>query len=115
MRAATYIAAVALLLRAVEAVIANNYHSLLWQFDGRNFWTPLGINATTFAMESRTGAALDALNKRPGSGLKGSQFLSCTVMTLDETLGEMLSAEILYAKLNEYRTMGDDVWSEEQV
>jgi hypothetical protein len=98
-----------LLLQVANAAITPTYHSLMWKFNDGNFWAPLGLNTSTYALESPAGAAPEALNKRETS--KGTQYLPCTVVTLEGAL----SVEALSATLDEYRAIGDDVWSEEQV
>lgn len=103
--------AVALLWWTTIAVIAPDYYSLMWKFEDGNFWAPLGLNTITYALESPAGSAPQALNKRESEGAKGTQYLPCTVLTLDGDL----SATALNSKLDEFRSAGDDVWSDEQV
>lgn len=95
----------------VKAAITPDYHSLIWKHGEANFYAPLGLNTTTFALESPAGAAPDALSRRSSSGNSGPTYLPCTIVTLDD----QLSASSLNALLDQYRDLEDDVWSEEQV
>ncbi|KAF1940448.1 amidase signature enzyme [Clathrospora elynae] len=99
-----------LLSQTARAAITPDYHSLIWKYGESNFWAPLGLNTTTFALESAAGVAPEALNKRSINGRKSTVYLPCTVMTVD---GE-LSGTTLDAQLAQYRAIKDDVWSEEQ-
>lgn len=100
-----------LLLQPAAAVITPDYHSLTWKHGNSNFWAPLGLDTTTYALESPAGAAPDALNKRGDKAVKSTSYLPCTVVTVD---GE-LSGTTLNSLLAQYRALKDDVWSEEQV
>jgi hypothetical protein len=80
----------AVLLHATQATIVPEYQSLLWKYEGSNFWAPLGLDVQTFAVESPAGAAPVALN--------GS-----------------ICAAAIESKLELYKSMMDDVWSQEQV
>lgn len=95
---------------ALAASIEATYQSLLWKHDEGNFWAPLGLDATAYELESPAGAAPEALSKRCAGGCP-SQFLPCTVVTVE---GE-LSGSSLEARLEAYRAVEDDVWSEAQV
>ncbi|CAO2652731.1 Nn.00g021420.m01.CDS01 [Neocucurbitaria sp. VM-36] len=98
------------LLRPATAAITPDYHSLIWKFGESNFWSPLGLDTTTYALESPAGAAPDALSKRSNNGLKSIQYIPCTVVTVDTEL----SGTTLNTVLDQYRAANDDVWSEEQ-
>jgi hypothetical protein len=111
MRYSKFLVAVTAVMQPVGAVISPDYHALTWKFGDADFWSPLGLNTTTYALESPAGVAPDALNKRDASDIKADQYLPCTVITLD---GE-LSASALETQLARYRTLNDDVWSEQQV
>ena len=99
----------ALLLQAVCAVIAPEYHSIMWKFEDSNFWAPLGLNTAAFELESPAGSSPEGLKKR--TELKGVQYLPCTIVTLDAGL----SGDTLNATLATYSALKDDVWSEAQV
>jgi hypothetical protein len=105
------VASCALFLQLTKAFITPDYHSLVWKFEKNNFWAPLGLNTSTYALESPAGAAPEALNKRDVGGYKGQQYQPCTVVTL---VGQ-LSAAALTEALDAYVALGDDVWSEAQV
>lgn len=111
MRTITALLLNALLLQAVGAAISSEYHSLVWKFDDDNFWAPLGLKITTFALESPAGSTPEKLNKRTANGPKGTQYLPCTVVTLDSGL----SGDTLNGMLDAYRAIKDDVWSEAHV
>jgi hypothetical protein len=100
----------AVLLHATQATIVPEYQSLLWKYEGSNFWAPLGLDVQTFAVESPAGAAPVALNKR-GAGPGDMQYQGCTVMTLNGSI----CAAAIESKLELYKSMVDDVWSQEQV
>lgn len=91
--------------------IVPDYHSLLWRLGTSNFWAPLGLDSSTYALESPAGAAPETLNKCGNDVAYGTQYLPCTVITLEGRL----SAENLNAQLDNYRAVEDDVWSEENV
>jgi hypothetical protein len=100
----------AVLVHATQATIVPEYQSLLWKYEGSNFWAPLGLDVQTFAVESPAGAAPDALYKR-GAGHADIQYQGCTVLTLNGSIG----AAAIDSKLEEYNSIKDDVWSREQV
>ncbi|KAF2748794.1 amidase signature enzyme [Sporormia fimetaria CBS 119925] len=110
MRTFTTLSLGSLLTQALSAAISPDYHSLIWKSNDQNFWAPLGLNTTTYALESPAGTAPEALSKRGRSSSQGHQYLPCTVVTLDDTL----SSKTLESIVNQYRAIGDDVWSEEQ-
>lgn len=103
--------AASLLLQAANAAISPDYHSLVWKFNDGNFWAPLGLEASTYALESPAGAAPEALSRRHPKEKKTTQYLPCTVINLADDL----SAKAVSSTLEEYKAVGDDVWSEEQV
>ena len=111
MRLTNTLPACAVALQVAHAAIAPDYHSLMWKFQDDHFWAPLGLNTSTYALESVAGSAPEALHKRDESGFKGMQYVPCTVMTVDSTL----SAESLTDILGSYKALQDDVWSQEQV
>lgn len=111
MRSFVILSASAFLVKTLGALVNPTYHSLMWKFNDGNFWAPLGLNATTYALESTSGAAPNALDKRCDGGCSSAQYLPCTVVTIDGTL----TAEALNVGLDTYRALGDDVWSEAQV
>lgn len=98
-------------VKLVSAAISPEYHSLMWKAGDVNFWSPLGLNTTAYALESPAGAAPEALNKRGYPVQAQDEYLSCTVVTL----GGELSGATLEAQLQHYRDVKDDVWSEEEV
>lgn len=102
---------VAIIFQVATAFITPEYHSLTWKFEEGNFWAPLGLNSSAYALESPAGAAPEALNRRGKDEPSSTQYLPCTVVTLEETL----SGESLSEMLDSYRTVGDDVWSDAQV
>lgn len=99
-----------LFLHAAKATFVPEYQSLLWKYEGENYWAPLNLKTQSFALETPTGAAPDALNKRY-SEFGNGQYQACTVLTLDG----IVTAAALDTKLSEYQAIGDDVWSPEQV
>lgn len=111
MRASKILVTIAAALPPIKASISPKYHALLWKFGDANFWSPLGLNTATYALESPAGAAPSALNKPESSGVKGDLYLPCTVVTID---GE-LSGAALETRLRQYQALNDDVWSEQQV
>lgn len=97
---------------ALAVSIATDYQSLLWKYNGVNFYAPIGLDATVYELESTAGAAPEALSKRcSDGGCSGTLFLPCTVVTIDDEL----SASSLETQLRRYTALDDDVWSEEQV
>jgi len=110
MQTYTVFLSIAAILQSAKAAISPEYHSLVWKFGDANFWLPLGLNTTTFELESPAGAAPNSLNKR-GHVETGTQYLPCTAVTLSEEL----SGSALEQRLEQYRALNDDVWSEEQV
>ena len=111
MRAYSAFVPIAVLFQTVNAAISPDYHSLMWKFGDANFWSPLGLDTATYALESPAGAAPDSLSKRGHAGLGGTQYLPCTVITLDGDL----SGAALETRLQQYLALDDDVWSEKQV
>ncbi|KAJ4362935.1 hypothetical protein N0V83_010052 [Neocucurbitaria cava] len=109
MRTLKVITASVVLLQPAAAAITPDYHSLIWKFGENNFWAPLGLDTTTYALESPAGAAPDALSKR-NDGVKSTSYLPCTVVTVDKDL----SGTTLTTLLDQYRAVKDDVWSEAQ-
>lgn len=97
----------ALLLHAARAAIVPELQSIIWKYEGNNFWASLDLNAETFALESPAGSAPDALAKRDASG----EYQACTLLTLD---GEVTEAAI-QEKFEQYQKIEDDVWSTSQV
>ncbi|PVI03451.1 amidase signature enzyme [Periconia macrospinosa] len=98
-----------LLSHAARAALIPEHQSLLWKYEGKNFWASLSLDAQTFALESPAGAAPNALSKRD-AGLEDGKYHACTVLTLDSGV----SAAELDTKLEEYQAVEDDVWSMQQ-
>lgn len=101
------ISTAALLLQVVRAVIVPEQQSIIWKYEGKNFWASLDLNVESFALESPAGSAPDALARRGAGG----EYQACTVLTLD---GEVTEAA-LQGKVAEYQKLNDDVWSASQV
>lgn len=96
-----------LLLHGASAAIVPQQQSIIWKYEGKNFWASLDLNAESFALESPAGSAPDALVKRGA----GSEFQACTLLSLD---GDVTEA-VLQGKIAEYQKLKDDVWSASQV
>ncbi|KAF1966186.1 hypothetical protein BU23DRAFT_663829 [Bimuria novae-zelandiae CBS 107.79] len=92
-----------------KAAINPEYQSLLWIYEGKNFWAPLDLNSRNFALESPAGTAPETLIKRDAVYRNG-QYHACTVLTLDG----IISAVTISEKLKDYKAIEGDVWSEEQ-
>ena len=98
---------VALLLQVARAAIVPQQQSIIWKYEGKNFWASLDLNAEFFALESPAGSAPEALARRD----TGGEYQACTVLALD---GEVTEAA-LQDKIAEYQKLNDDVWSASQV
>lgn len=98
---------IALLVQVARAAIVPQQQSIIWKYEGKNFWASLDLNAETFALESPAGSAPDALARRG----TGGEYQACTVLTLDGKVTESAIQE----KIAKYQKLNDDVWSASQV
>jgi hypothetical protein len=73
-----------------------------------NYWSPLGLNATTYEYASPSGALPASLNKRPGEYNASPLLLPCTVLAINSS--EVVTESTLSAIIDSYATI-DDVWT----
>jgi hypothetical protein len=93
---------------AVSSAIADitpDYQSILWAYNGTNYYTPLTLNTTAYALTSPAGSAPYSLSKRSTTT---PSLLPCTVVTLNSTTP--LTGSTLEAIVAEYESI-DDVWT----